>query len=97
MKEAILGLLKDNHPSNDIDLFASIYRSQASCYKRAIDELEKITNKKFKKIYIIGGGARNIFLNNMVKEYTGLKVIPMPMEATALGNIKIQMKVNGEL
>ena len=97
MKEAILELLKKNPPKNDIDLFASIYRSQAVCYKKAIDELEKITKRKYKKIYIIGGGARNVFLNHMVKEYTGLKVIPMPIEATALGNILVQMKASKEL
>ena len=79
---------------NDIDLFASIYRSQAICYKKAIEELEHVTGKKYKKIYIVGGGAKNIFLNHKVKEYTGLKVIPMPIEATSLGNIKIQMKVS---
>lgn len=97
MKEAILELLKKNPPKNDIDLFASIYRSQAVCYKKAIDELERITKRKYKKIYIVGGGARNIFLNHMVKEYTGLKVIPMPIEATALGNILVQMKASKEL
>lgn len=97
MKKAILELLKKNPPKNDIGLFASIYRSQAVCYKKAIDELEKITKKKYKKIYIIGGGARNVFLNHMVKEYTGLKVIPMPIEATALGNILVQMKASKEL
>ena len=97
MKQAIFNLLKDNPPKNDIDLFASIYRSQAICYKKAIDELEKITGKTFSKIYIIGGGAKNIYLNNMVKEYTGLKVIPMPIEATALGNILVQMKASKEL
>ncbi len=97
MKQAILNLLKDNPPKNDIDLFASIYRSQAMCYKKAIDELEMITGKTFKKIYIIGGGAKNIFCNNMVKEYTGLKVIPLPIEATALGNILVQMKASKEL
>lgn len=97
MKEAILELLKDNPPQDDIDLFASIYRSQVICYKKAIEELEEITNKKYSKIYIIGGGAKNIYLNNLVKEYTGLEVIALPIEATALGNIKIQMKVSKEL
>lgn len=94
MKEAILKLLKNSPPMNDIYLFASIYRSQAICYKKAIEELEYVTGKKYKKIYIVGGGAKNIFLNHKVKEYTGLKVIPMPIEATSLGNIKIQMKVS---
>ena len=97
MKAAILNLLKDNPPLNDIDLFASIYHSQALCYKKAIEELEKITNKEYKKIYIIGGGARNAFLDHLVNVYTNKKVIALPIEATALGNIKIQMKASKEL
>ena len=97
MKEAILKLLKDNPPKNDINIFASIYHSQALCYKKAIEELEKITNKKYMRIYIIGGGARNAYLDHLVGVYTGLKVIAMPIEATALGNIKIQMKASKEL
>ena len=97
MKTAILNLLKDNPPLNDIDLFASIYHSQAICYKKAIEELEKITNKEYKKIYIIGGGARNAFLDHLVNVYTNKKVIALPIEATALGNIKVQMKASKEL
>ena len=92
MKEAILALLSKNPPANDIDLFASIYRSQALCYKKAMDELEGITGKKYRKIYIIGGGAKNKYLNQLVREFTNLEVIAMPIEATALGNIKSQMK-----
>ena len=97
MKEAILSLLRNNPPKDDIDLFASIYRSQAICYKKAIEELEIITNKKYYKIYIIGGGAKNKYLNDLVREYTKLEVIALPIEATALGNIKIQMKASKEL
>ncbi len=92
MKKAILTLLKNNPPQSDIDLFASIYHSQASYYKKAIDELESITNKKYKKIYIIGGGAKNAYLDYLIKEYTGLKVIASQFEATSIGNIMLQMK-----
>ena len=97
MTLAILELLRDNPPKNSIDLFASIFHSQALCYKNAIIELEKITNKKYKKIYIVGGGSKNKYLNQLVKEYTKLDVIALPIEATALGNIKIQMKVSENL
>ena len=97
MKKAIMHLLKDNPPKNDIDLFAAIYHSQALCYQKSIEELEKITNKKYKKIYIVGGGAKNKYLNNLIREYTNLEVVPLPIEATALGNIKIQMKASKEL
>ena len=97
MKNEILILLKDNPPKNDIDIFASIYRSLAISYKKAIDELETITNQKYHSIYIVGGGAMNTYLNRLVEEYTHLKVVALPIEATALGNIKIQMKASGEL
>ena len=69
----------------------------ALSYKKSIVELEKITGKSYKKIFIIGGGAKNNYLNNLVRKYTGLEVIPMPIEATALGNIKVQMKASNEL
>lgn len=97
MKQAICKLLKGAAPKDDIDIFASIYRSQALCYKKSIDELEKITKKKFKNIYVLGGGAKNKFLNGLIEEYTHKKVIAKPIESTALGNIKIQMKVGEKL
>lgn len=97
MKSAILNLLKDKPPKNDIDLFASIYHSMALGYKKAINELERIVNKKYKKIIILGGGAKNNYLNQLVKKYTDKEVIPLPVEATSLGNIKTQMKASKEL
>ena len=97
MREAVLKLLEKCPPRNDLELFASIYRSMALCYKNSIEELEGITGNKYNSIYIVGGGAKNAFLNKMVAEYTGRKVVAMPIEATALGNIKIQMKVRNEL
>ena len=93
MEVAIKELFKNNPPKNDIELFASLYRSLAFCYKNSIEELEKITNKTYSKICVVGGGAKNRFLNNMIREYTKKEVIPMPIEATCLGNIKIQRKV----
>ena len=94
MKEALLKLLDKCPPDNDLELFASIYRSMAISYKNAIDELERITGKVYKSIYIVGGGARNVYLNKLVEQYTKKKVIALPIEATSLGNIKIQMKAS---
>ena len=97
MKAALLNLLRINSPNNDLELFASIYHSLAVSYKNAIEGLEGITHQKYNSIYIVGGGAKNKYLNNLVEEYTNKKVIALPIEATALGNIKIQMKVGKEL
>ena len=70
------------------------YRSLALSYQTAIEELECNTGKRYDRIYIVGGGAKNGFLNRLTEKATGKKVIALPLEATALGNLKIQMEVN---
>lgn len=97
MKKAVVKLLEKCPPQNNLELFSSVYRSMAKSYKDAIDELETITGNKIEKIMIIGGGAKNKYLNKLVEEYTGKQVIAKPVEATALGNIKMQMKASKEL
>ena len=75
------------------DYFRCAYRSLAISYRQALDELERNTGRTYEKLYIVGGGAKNAFLNRLTEETTGKKVIALPIEATALGNLKIQMEV----
>ena len=75
------------------DYFRCAYKSLALSYKKAIDELEANTGTKYEKLYIVGGGAKNTFLNCLTEEATGKKVVALPIEATALGNLKIQMEI----
>ena len=75
------------------DYFRCAYRSLALSYKQAIDELEANTGCTYEKLYIVGGGAKNTFLNKLTEEATGKQVVALPVEATALGNLKIQMEV----
>lgn len=74
------------------DYFRCAYLSLAQSYKQAIDELERNTGCTYEKLYIVGGGAKNTFLNRLTEEATDKKVIALPIEATALGNLKIQME-----
>ena len=76
------------------DYFRCAYRSLAESYRQAIEELEINTGATYEKLYIVGGGAKNTFLNKLTEEATGMQVIALPIEATALGNLKIQMEVN---
>ncbi|MEE0787700.1 MAG: FGGY family carbohydrate kinase [Oscillospiraceae bacterium] len=57
-------------------------------------ELEENTGESCKKLYIVGGGAKNAFLNRLTEEATGKQVVALPIEATALGNLKIQLEEN---
>ena len=75
------------------DYFRCAYRSLAVSYRDALAELERNTGCTYEKLYIVGGGAKNQFLNRLTEEATGKQVIALPIEATALGNLKIQMEV----
>jgi rhamnulokinase len=94
MKEAI-----DNYfirrgkptPNTLADYFNCAYVSLGVCYGIAIRDMEDNTGKTYKKIYIVGGGAKNGYLNEITEKYTGKEVVALPIEATAIGNIKIQM------
>ena len=91
MKAAFDAALSDK-PETAGDYFRCAYRSLALCYKAAIEELERNTGRSYDSIYIVGGGAKNAFVNRLTEEATGKKVEALPLEATALGNLKIQME-----
>lgn len=76
------------------DYFRCAYRSLAESYAKALAELEANTGKQYDKLYIVGGGAKNEFLNHLTAKATGKQVIALPIEATALGNLKIQMEAD---
>ena len=91
MKEAFDEALKTT-PQYTGDYFRCAYRSLALSYMNAIQELQHNTGRHYEKLYIVGGGAKNRFLNRLTEEATGKEVVALPIEATALGNLKIQIK-----
>jgi rhamnulokinase len=81
-------------PQSSGDYFCCAYRSLAVSYAKALSELERNTGRTYEKLYIVGGGAKNEFLNRLTAKATGKQVIALPIEATALGNLKIQMEAD---
>ena len=79
-------------PQTAGDYFRCAYRSLALSYMNAIQELQHNTGEYYDRIYIVGGGAKNAFLNELTEKASGKKVIALPIEATAIGNLKIQME-----
>ena len=80
-------------PQSIGDYFRCAYCSLALCYRDAILELQHNTGRDYDSIYIVGGGAKNAFLNALTEKASGKRVIALPIEATAIGNLKIQMNV----
>ena len=54
-----------------------------------------MTGIRFEEIRVIGGGSKNRLLNQLTADATGRRVIAGPAEATALGNIAMQMLATG--
>ena len=79
------------------ELLRTVYDSLAACYAAAIKELETGTGQTFESIHIIGGGSRDRLLNELTARATGKKVTAGPVEATATGNIIMQMIASGEI
>ena len=73
------------------EIAAIIYRSLARQYAKVIKDLQAITGKPIERICIVGGGVKNETLNRMTQELTGREVLRGPSEATAIGNIALQI------
>lgn len=82
---------------NTATLLRVIYDSLAKSYADAICELERNVGKTYKTLNIIGGGCRDSLLNELTAKSTGKKIITGPVEATAIGNLVMQMIGAGEL
>ncbi|MCI7633560.1 MAG: FGGY-family carbohydrate kinase, partial [Mollicutes bacterium] len=74
-------------PKNLEELFYCVYNSLAHAYKKAVEDIEEITHKKYDTIKVFGGGSKNKFLNQLTEDITKKRVIEGPSEATAIGNI----------
>jgi rhamnulokinase len=73
----------------------AILESLAMKYRLVLDWLEELTGERITELRVIGGGARNRLLNQLTADATGRTVLAGPVEATALGNIAMQVVATG--
>ena len=92
MKEAFDAAFSETaaRPLKPCDYFRCAFRSLAESYRVTIAELESNLGRSFSTLTIVGGGAKNRFLNALTEEVCQKKVVALPIEATALGNLKAQ-------
>ena len=68
-----------------------VYRSLAACYAKTAQELEELTGKKYSKVQVVGGGSQADYLNQLTADALKREVWAGPAEASAIGNILVQM------
>lgn len=83
--------LNQKVPETAGELARCIYDSLALCYAVELEKLEKIIGRTITQLHIVGGGSNNDFLNQLTADACGINVLAGPGEATAIGNIIVQM------
>lgn len=82
-----------DNPDDAPEVANLIFHSLADRYAALRRDLSRITRKRFGRLYVVGGGSRNEYLNELVAQATGLEVICGPVEASTVGNAAIQLAV----
>lgn len=73
----------------------TVLESLAFKYRQLIGDLERLIQRPIHQIRVIGGGSRNRLLNQFTADATGRRVLAGPAEATALGNVAMQILATG--
>jgi rhamnulokinase len=82
-------------PEGKGEVVRAILESLALKYRRTLERLEELLGYPMQAVHIIGGGSQNQLLNQFTADAVGRPVIAGPIEATAIGNIVMQMLALG--
>ena len=74
-----------------------VLESLADSYRSTLAELSALIGEEIKVVHVVGGGARNVVLNQLTADACGCRVVAGPAEATALGNLLVQARTLGHL
>ena len=68
----------------------TVYESLALKYRLVNEQICDVSGKKTAVVNIVGGGSKNLMLNQYTADALGLPVMAGPVEATAVGNFMVQ-------
>ena len=84
-------------PKTEGELVRCAYESLALKYREVLGWLEELTGNRIEVIHVVGGGSKSAILNQFTADACQRPVITGPVEATALGNLLVQVRASGEL
>lgn len=79
------------------EVVRTILESLALRYRMALETIEGIVEGRVDTLHIVGGGGQNLLLNQFTANAVGRPVVVGPVEATAAGNILMQLVAAGEI
>ena len=84
-------------PESVGEVVRCIYESLALKYRRTVEDIQELRGKSATAINVVGGGTKDHFLSQMTADACGLHVCAGPEEATAIGNLCMQMMAAGAI
>lgn len=84
-------------PESVGEVMRCIYESLALKYRLTFDEIRECTGKEYRKIHLVGGGTKDGMLCRMTAAACNCDVVAGPIEATAYGNIAMQLIADGAI
>jgi rhamnulokinase len=70
-----------------------IFHSLAARYRQVLEVISRLSGKRLKRIFIVGGGSKNVYLNRLIAAATGLEVHRGSSESSTIGSFAIQQAV----
>lgn len=84
-------------PKTEGEFVRCIYESLAMKYRVAIEHIMECTGIHYPCIYMVGGGSKSSLLCQLTADICKTKVVAGPSEATAIGNIMVQLIASGDV
>jgi len=94
MPEAIRGLARSGGeavPESTGAVVRAALESVAAAIRRRILELDRLVGRRIGRVHVVGGGVQNRLLCQMIADATNRPVVAGPVEATAIGNLIVQL------
>ncbi|NJM41722.1 MAG: hypothetical protein HC853_13665 [Anaerolineae bacterium] len=98
MPSAIANFCRTTHQPVPVDRGAVLrcaLESLALKYRYTLDQLESLTGQRIAVIHVLGGGSQNTLLCQLTANACQRPVLAGPVEATALGNVMVQLLAQG--
>jgi len=94
MPAAIRGLAREAGepvPETTAAVVRTAMESVAAAIQRTLGRLDELLGRRVGTVHVVGGGVRNRLLCQMIADATGRPVVAGPVEATAIGNLLVQV------
>lgn len=82
-------------PVEPVEVVRCIVDSLAGSLARGLRDAARLSGIELEVVHMVGGGARNELLCQLVADAAGLPLVAGPVEATAIGNLVVQARTHG--